>query len=291
MSRLVAEIRRKLTFTGRLEPTGSISPSCSARSSLTWASSGSSPTSSRNSVPPSASWNLPMRRSTAPVNEPFSWPNSVDSTRFSGIAPQLTVMNGLACALALALDGAGDQLLADAGFAFDQHRDVRGRRALAERDDALHGIAADDQIVERQRAFGALLDAGDLAGQRLDLQRRAHRDLEPLGARRLDHEVDRAGAHGVDRGVDRAVGGEHDDRVACRPWPAMPFSTAMPSVPGITRSRRTRLIEPFSGPSRNWRAWSPEIAVLASKPNRLTVSSRIRRWAGSSSTMSTRLGM
>ena len=69
------------------------------------------------------------------------------------------------------------------------------------------------------------------------------------------------------------------------------FSTAVPSVPGITRSSRTRLIEPFSGPSRTCRAWSPEIAVLASKPNRLTVSSRIRRWAGSSSTMSTRLGM
>ena len=30
----------------------------------------------------------------APVNAPFTWPNSSLSIRFSGIAPQLTVMNG-----------------------------------------------------------------------------------------------------------------------------------------------------------------------------------------------------
>ena len=32
---------------------------------------------------------------TAPVNAPFTWPNSSDSSRFSGIAPQLTATNGL----------------------------------------------------------------------------------------------------------------------------------------------------------------------------------------------------
>ena len=55
---------------------------------------GNSPTSSRNIVPPEASTNLPTWRSVAPVNEPFSWPNRIDSTRFSGIAPQLTATNG-----------------------------------------------------------------------------------------------------------------------------------------------------------------------------------------------------
>jgi hypothetical protein len=42
-----------------------------------------------------ASSNLPMRRATAPVKAPFSWPNSSLSSRFSGIAAQLTEMNGL----------------------------------------------------------------------------------------------------------------------------------------------------------------------------------------------------
>jgi hypothetical protein len=60
---------------------------------------------------------------------PFSCPNSVDSTRFSGMAPQFTATNGLA-PFARAMDGARDQLLADAGFALDQHRDQRGGRFL-----------------------------------------------------------------------------------------------------------------------------------------------------------------
>ena len=72
-------------------PTRWISPVSSARSNLTWVSSGSSPTSSRKMVEPSASSKRPIWRSKAPVKAPFSWPNSTDSTRFSGIAPQLTV--------------------------------------------------------------------------------------------------------------------------------------------------------------------------------------------------------
>ena len=47
-------------------------------------------------MPPSASTNLPVCFSVAPVKAPFSWPNKIDSTRFSGRAPQLTATNGLA---------------------------------------------------------------------------------------------------------------------------------------------------------------------------------------------------
>ena len=46
-------------------------------------------------MPPSAAWNLPCLFATAPVNAPFTWPNSSLSSRFSGIAPQLIVTNGL----------------------------------------------------------------------------------------------------------------------------------------------------------------------------------------------------
>ena len=202
MSRLVAEIRRKSTLTGFLAPTGSISPSCSARSSLTCASSGSSPISSRNSVPPSASWNLPMRLSTAPVNEPFSWPNRMLSTRFSGMAPQLTVMNGLALRSLSPWMARAISSLPTPRLALDQHGDVGGGGAAPERDDALHGLAADDEVGEGERALRLLLDAGDLALQRLDLERAVDRHLEPLGRGRLDDEVGGAGAHGVDGGID-----------------------------------------------------------------------------------------
>ena len=45
-------------------------------------------------MPPSASWNLPICFAVAPVNEPFSWPKRIDSTRFSGMAPQFTATKG-----------------------------------------------------------------------------------------------------------------------------------------------------------------------------------------------------
>jgi len=45
-------------------------------------------------VPPSASLNTPSLRAMAPVNEPFSWPNSSLSSSDSGMAPQWTGMKG-----------------------------------------------------------------------------------------------------------------------------------------------------------------------------------------------------
>ena len=55
---------------------------------------GSSPTSSRKSVPPAASSKRPGLGLSAPVKAPFSWPNSSDSTRVSGRAAQLRAMKG-----------------------------------------------------------------------------------------------------------------------------------------------------------------------------------------------------
>ena len=108
-----------------------------------------------------------------------------------------------ALAIALALDGACNQFLTDAAFTFDQNRNVRCRRAFAERDDTLHGVAVQDEVAERQRAFGFLLDAIDFARQGFDFQSALHRHIEPLGGCRLDDKVDGAGAHGVDGGFDR----------------------------------------------------------------------------------------
>ncbi len=54
-----------------------------------------SPISSRNSEPPSACSKRPRRRLSAPVNAPFSWPNSSDSSSSAGIAEVLSAMNGL----------------------------------------------------------------------------------------------------------------------------------------------------------------------------------------------------
>ena len=71
-SRCVAATIRTSTLIGFSPPTRSIQPSCKMRNMRTWAASGNSPISSRNSVPPSARSNQPRRDSTAPVNAPRS---------------------------------------------------------------------------------------------------------------------------------------------------------------------------------------------------------------------------
>ena len=73
----------------RLPPSRSNSFSSSTRSSLDCMRRSISPISSSRSEPPPASSNLPFLAVTAPVKAPFSWPNSSDSSRLSGMAVQL----------------------------------------------------------------------------------------------------------------------------------------------------------------------------------------------------------
>jgi hypothetical protein len=75
-------------------PTGKTVRLSSTRRSLACSSSGSSATSSRNSVPPSASWTWPGVSLIAPVNAPLAWPNSSLSSRLAGRAAQLRARNG-----------------------------------------------------------------------------------------------------------------------------------------------------------------------------------------------------
>ena len=49
------------------------------------------------------------------------------------------------------------------------------------------------------------LEALQFAGQRVGRERVSQRHLQPLGARRLDHEIGRAGAHRRDDVVDAAM--------------------------------------------------------------------------------------
>jgi len=86
----VAAITRTSTWIVFCEPIRSTSPSWSTRSTLAWVRRDMSPTSSRKIVPLWASSNLPICFSVAPVNEPFSWPNSSLSISSSGMAAQLT---------------------------------------------------------------------------------------------------------------------------------------------------------------------------------------------------------
>ncbi len=105
-------------------------------------------------MPPAASSKRPLRSLIAPVNAPFSWPNSSLSSSVSGRAAQLTVTNGLRGAPAVVMDGARDQFLARAALAAQQHRRV-----------ALGDVR--DQVVYRLHRAGV---ADDVCGPEAVLQ-------------------------------------------------------------------------------------------------------------------------
>ena len=74
----------------------------------------------------------PGLASAAPVNAPFSWPNSSDSKRFSTRVVAVYGDKGLVLEIRRVVDDARDEFLAGAGFALDQHRGlVFGKKADA----------------------------------------------------------------------------------------------------------------------------------------------------------------
>jgi hypothetical protein len=105
---------RTSTGTSALAPTGRTDFSWITRSSFTCMCSGSSATSSRNRVPPSAAWNRPSLSAWAPVKLPFLWPKNSLSISSAGIAPQFTGTNGPLARAPSLVDQARHQFLADA---------------------------------------------------------------------------------------------------------------------------------------------------------------------------------
>ena len=149
---------RMSTGTGRVPPTRSMTRSWMARSSLACRRTSISEISSSSSVPPVASSNLPMRRATAPVKAPFSWPNSSLSSRFSGIAAQLIEMNGFFGAVGAAVQVFRHHLLAGAALAGDQHGGIGGGDLVGELDDPRHG-GSSRQISSRASSATAAITA------------------------------------------------------------------------------------------------------------------------------------
>jgi hypothetical protein len=149
---------------------------------LTWASSGSSPISSRNSVPPEASTNLPTWRSVAPVKASLL---VAEQDRLDEVVRNRAAVHGdegLAFAVARAWMARARHLLADAGLALDQHRDVRLRGPLGEADHRVMSGLRVARSAEVERARGAPAHAADLVLERIDPHRVLDRDL--AGARR-----------------------------------------------------------------------------------------------------------
>ena len=94
ISRLLAASTRTATLRSRVPPTGRIWPFSRVLSSWAWTSGGSSPTSSRKSVPPSAPANMPRCSRSAPENAPLTWPNSSLPESSGRRVAQLTARKG-----------------------------------------------------------------------------------------------------------------------------------------------------------------------------------------------------
>ena len=140
------------------------------------------------------------------------WPNSSDSIRSLGSAAQLILIHGPVAPRAALVQRVGDQLLAGAALADDQHVGV----GVGHRGDRLHhpldaGRRAEDLAV------GGLLDQpaaqlGVLDHELAVLERVLHEPEHLVGLERLLDDVEGAGALGRLHGLaDRAVGGDHDD--------------------------------------------------------------------------------
>ncbi len=227
-SRCVAAITRTSTGTGSWLPTRVTSRCSSTRRNFAWIPAGSSPISSRNTVPPSAVSKRPTARRSAPVNAPFSWPKRSDSASVSGSAAASITTKGLSARSEHAVDRARDLLLARPRLALDEHAQALGRDALERREELAHGGGPADEVAERLggaegagRGLVVEVEAehgaadGELTARReLDLRHAVRAHPGPVGAARVAH-VDVA-AHAAKLEVDAADPRIGDDEVVGR---------------------------------------------------------------------------
>ena len=115
---------------------------------------------------------------------------------------------------AVLVDGAGDQFLAGAALAGDQHRHVLGGDAADGLVDLAHGRAGADDGAVHVGVRGGLGDHGRLAHPPGHLQRLADHPPQLVQVERLEQVVVGALLHRLDGRVRRLGHGDEDDRDA-----------------------------------------------------------------------------
>ena len=157
-------------------------------------------------MPPLACSKRPMRRSVAPVNAPFSWPNSSDSSSSAAIAEVFSATNGAVGARRVVVQRARDELLAGAGLARDQHGHARARQPPDRLEHLLHRRRLTDDARRRLRRSSAPAAAAAA------LPRRARDELDRfVDVERLRQILERAALVGGHGAVEIRVRRDHDD--------------------------------------------------------------------------------
>ena len=146
--------------------------------------SGRSATSSRKSVPPLAAWKKPSRSSWAPVKAPFAVAEELAFHQVFRDRAAVHRHEGAGGAGAAAVDQAGAQFLAAAGFAGDVDRRLAARQLFDHGAHLLHARRFADQANQRDSRYP------DLPGQ---AQGRLDQGAQLLQADRLGQVVEGAG--------------------------------------------------------------------------------------------------
>ena len=157
-------------------------------------------------MPPSASSNLPRRSAAAPVNAPFSWPNSSLSISSVGIAAQFTFTNGPAAnGLSRWMWAASSSLPVPDS---PDNSTLTSDRATWVACCTACWNAGDDPNHPR-RVADQLAVALVLALQVRPLERVLDDQQHAVARERLLEELERAHLRRLDRVGDRAVPGDH----------------------------------------------------------------------------------
>ena len=163
-------------------------------------------------MPPLATSKSPFLAVTAEVNAPLTWPKRVDSSSSEGTAPVLTGNERAVAARGVGVDGLGDQLLAGAAFALDQHGGAAGGDLGDEVEEAQHRLALPNDVFKVVALLEGALELHDLFFGAAARDRGADVGEQLLVVPGLLDEVLRACPDRVHNIAYRPEGGDHDDR-------------------------------------------------------------------------------
>ena len=164
-------------------------------------------------MPPSAASKLPLRRLTAPVNAPRSWPNSSDSSSVSGSAAHDTGTNGPFRVLSAWIARASTSLPVPLSPRI-RTVEARLRRGARELQRLLHRRARAGDVVELEPLAERLAQHRVLAHHLLLRHDLLHQQAQLLRVERLDDVVVGAELHRLDRRLDGGERRDHHDRHA-----------------------------------------------------------------------------
>ena len=211
-SRFVAAITRTSTLSALVPPTRRYSPASRKRSSFGCSASGSSPISSRNSVPLSATSTRPCLAAIALGERPLLVPEQLglDQALREGGAVERDERGG--AAPAVLPEGVRDQLLAGAALALDQHRRVRRRHLADQREDLPQLPAPADELDRGLLADEFLLEQPVLDAELAVLVGAVDEDHQLVELVGLGQVVEGPVLHRLDGRLHGGLAGEHDDR-------------------------------------------------------------------------------